>query len=220
MSGKLLHFGPVVLPSSSPAEEILCRLTEALEHCWSEILNEGIGDLVIYLDLPSLWPEPHYPQQQRALLTALLAVNVWYAQPHTTVWFMTHESNGCRLSDGRGLGWCSFEFSLRVLMEAHLRPSATSGDSTGALARTTVQPAPAVQNDWPLPLRLSPELARACAPILQGVSELDFSALDFGDAEAERLAWLLPLCTQLHSLDHSRLSASWQAAQRRAQSAA
>ena len=205
-----------------PDGETLELIVASLEERWEEFEKRKVSDVGIIIDWCALYQAPRTPQQEVSFKAGLKAINQWYAHQGTTVWLVTAGADRVKGLTYWQKGWTSFEYALAML----IKPANTSNMKDWAQVVDLGQEPGKRQTEFGRPALteplaffqghrygdktytngadrdaiVAPKFRETMFEVLGGVRELNLGTLKWGDAGAEALAVVLPLCGQLKTL--------------------
>ena len=201
-----------------PQGETLALVSKALKSQWKHYEENGVTDVGVFIDWPSLFQEPRTEEQLVIFRESLGAINLWYAHKLTTVYIVSGgEVDGLTYDDK---GWTSFEYLLANLIKV----ANTSARKDWPMLLDLGQDDPVQGKARPPPAEplafyaghshgakvytngadrdkiVAPKFRKTMEEVLGSVEELNYNKLGWGDAQIVELSVVLPLCARLTKL--------------------
>lgn len=207
-----------------PEGETAGLVIAALGQHWKKGLGgwvKGVTDLGVIIDWCALWQEPRTPEQDASFLSGLRGINQWYAHQGTTVWLVTAGVDRVKGLSYWEKGWTSFEFALSMMIKPSNASIAKDWAQVVDLGREKWFQVEFARPKLSEPLAffdghkygdktytngadrdniVAPKFRETIFEVMGGVVVLHFGKLNWGDADVQALAVVLPLCRKLTEL--------------------
>jgi len=163
------------------------------------------GEFAVFYDFCSLYQKERNEEQQTAFDTALSVMGSWYAHRLTTTVALT-DCADTGVLPYHERGWPTFEYSTSVMKMSSYRNWNQLIDAVG---HHGVYPCPMTPEDFALRIKLkhftngadcemvSRLYCETVSSVMGGLEVGSYIRLNWGDAEAQHLARVLPLATRM-----------------------